>query len=326
MTQGIRFAFRALGCGVVLAWMGCGGSIEAIDGGPRGDAAVVDGPAPDASTPPDASATDGGAADARVDAAGPDCDQAPSDTCAPSCRDLPSGYIPVASPPANPPSQGTVWFDPDIITASDPTSFQGLTYRGTGSRLMFDRRTNAFETYVAHLFDARFGTTVAVEVQVNPEFSAAEAEAAATEYATVIGRLPGFLFAEIETVWIHRGMQPFGGGNNNLLIHTGMAASYLADGVLEETFIHEATHTSLDGAHANQANWRAAQTADGVSISTYGRDNPTREDLAETVGPYLAVRFRASRIGAQLRSSTIATIPNRLEYLDCLGLSMALVP
>ena len=70
-------------------------------------------------------------------------------------------------------------------------------------------------------------------------------------------------------------MQPFGGGNNNLLIHTGQGAQYEASGILEETFVHEAAHTSLDAVHASSAGWIAAQQADPNFISTYARDNAT---------------------------------------------------
>ena len=92
----------------------------------------------------------------------------------------------------------------------------------------------------------------------------------------------------METVWIHRGTEPFGGGNNNLLIHTGRADLYAADGILEETLVHEAAHTSLDAAHASAPAWLAAQSADPTFISTYARDFPNREDIAESVLPYLA--------------------------------------
>jgi hypothetical protein len=163
-------------------------------------------------------------------------------------------------------------------------------------------------------------------MQINPEFDATEAESLATKYAEVIGRLPAFLFADLETVWIHAGLQPFGGGNQNLLIHTEQGDTYAADGVLEETFLHEATHTSLDAIHATAPNWAAAQQADGVAISTYARDNPMREDLAETVGPYLAVRFRAGRLTQPELDAVLDNLPNRLEYLDCVDLSMELVP
>ncbi|MFN0250493.1 MAG: hypothetical protein ACKV2T_26670 [Kofleriaceae bacterium] len=242
------------------------------------------------------------------------------------CVPLPASFETVATPPASPPFGNTVWFDPDIITASDPTSFVGVTYGGTGPRVMFDRRTGAFATYNAHLFAARFGAGVQVEVQVNPELSQTEAEEKAIEYATVIGRIPPFLFADLRTVWIHRGNHPFGGGNNNLLIHTEQGDDYVRDGVLEEVFVHEGTHTSIDGRYASDPNWRAAQQADGVAISPYAMEFPAREDLAETMGPYLAIRFRPERLDAGVVQTFAAALPNRLRYLDCLALSFALPP
>ena len=62
------------------------------------------------------------------------------------------------SPSENPPQSGTVWFSPDILTDNDPTAFVDLTSTGQGSRVMYDRRTESFETFNAHLFDALFGT------------------------------------------------------------------------------------------------------------------------------------------------------------------------
>lgn len=38
-----------------------------------------------------------------------------------------------------------------------------------------------------------------------------------------------------------------------------------------------------DQSYFFRADWRAAQEADPLSISTYAQDNPEREDLAETV-------------------------------------------
>lgn len=112
------------------------------------------------------------------------------------------------------------------------------------------------------------------------------------------------------------GRKPIWGGNNNLLIHTGQAGIYLADGILEETLVHEAAHTSLDADHASAAGWVAAQSADGDFISTYARDFPRREDMAESFLLYLAVRFRADRISPSLANTILQTIPNRIDYLD----------
>jgi hypothetical protein len=224
--------------------------------------------------------------------------------------------------PTAPPFWGTIFVDPDIIPAADPTTFVDLVAAGQATRTMFDRRPGTWITVDAHLFDASYDDGLAVEIQVNPEFTSGEALGEAERYAEVIGRLPTALRADVETVWIHRGTEPFGGGNNNLLIHIGQADLYVADGILEETFVHEAAHTSLDAAHATSVGWRAAQDADPTFISLYARDNPSREDVAESFLTYLAVRYRADRISTGLADSIMAAIPNRIAYFDGLALDM----
>ncbi len=86
--------------------------------------------------------------------------------------------------------------------------------------------------------------------------------------------------------------------------------------------MHEAAHTSLDAAHASSAGWRAAQSADAWFISTYARDNSTREDIAETFVPYLAIRYRLDRISQSLADRILAAIPNRIAYLDSQSFDM----
>ena len=216
-----------------------------------------------------------------------------------------------------PPFAGTIFIDPDIITSSDPTTFQNLSFAGQGSRMMFDRRVNGWITVNAYLFNARFDDGLIAEIQVNPEFGGSDvALDEANKYAEVIGRLPTALRKDVETVWIHKGTQPFGGGNNNLLIHVGQADLYVADGILEETFVHEAAHTSLDATHASAPAWLAAQSADPAFISTYARDFPNREDIAESFLPYLAIRYRSGRITQSLANTIMQTIPNRIAYFD----------
>ena len=218
---------------------------------------------------------------------------------------------------STPPFDGTIFLDPDIITVNDPTSFQSLIAHGQGSRTMFDRRVDGWITVDAYLFNATYDDGFTVEVQVNPEFgSGTLAEVQAEKYAIVIGRLPTSLRQDVQTVSIHKGVNLFGGGNNGLLIHIGQADLYEKDGILEETFVHEASHTSLDARHANDPGWVAAQKQDIIFISSYARDNPTREDIAETFLLYLAVRYRSDRISNDLKETITRTIPNRIKYLD----------
>lgn len=220
------------------------------------------------------------------------------------------------------PFVGTVWLDSEIIIDSDPSAYQKIVYQGRQLRTMFDRRIKAFKKFDAHIYDAFFGSSTIIEIQVNSEFTQAESQLEARKYAYTIGQLPAFLLRDVATVWIHKGRYSFGGGNNNLLIHTGTGLRAIDKGILAETLIHEATHTSFDSYHKNEALWMAARKADGGAISKYAAKNPMREDLAETMGPYLALTFRPERISKELRQLIRQTIPNRIRYLDCLNLSI----
>lgn len=242
-----------------------------------------------------------------------------------ACAEVSGGQQVIGTDPSiePPPFGGTIFIDPDIITESDPTTFLGLEFIGQEPREMFDRRVDDWITRDAFLFEATFDDGLTVEVQVNPEFgSAEEAGPIAEFYADVVGRLPTALRLDVETMWIHGGDEPFGGGNDNLLIHVEQGDRYIAEGILEETLVHEAAHTSLDAAHAAALGWVAAQNADPTFISTYARDNPGREDIAESFLPYLAVRYRADRISEVLFQTIVGTMPNRIAYFDGLGLDM----
>lgn len=226
-------------------------------------------------------------------------------------------------PAAIPPFGGTAWLDPDIITPGDPTALVGVTYEGQDTRQMYDRRVEGWITVPALLFRATFDDEPAIELQLNPEFGAADAGRATAEYyASAIGRLPAALRKDVAFVFIHRGAAPFGGGNRGLLIHTGPSDRDDLNGSLEEVLAHEAAHTSLDPVHASSVAWLAAQRADPTFISTYARDHAAGEDVAESLVAWLAVRYRASRIDAELRTTIAKTIPNRLRYFDGLGLQM----
>lgn len=225
-------------------------------------------------------------------------------------------------PLREPPFWGTIWISPDIITPADPSAFEAIASSGRGLRTMFDRRVDGWIRANAYLFDATFDDGLTIEIQVNPEFDFEMAWEAAQKYGEAIGRLPTGLRIGVETVWIHKGIEPFGGGNNNILIHVGQATIYENDGILEEVLIHEAAHSSLDAAHANAPGWHGAQAADGGFISGYAQEHPRREDIAESLGPWMAVRYRADRMPPALIQTIEAVIPHRLEYFDELGLDL----
>lgn len=218
--------------------------------------------------------------------------------------------------PSGPPYSGTIFINSDIIRHSDPSDLQTIHSAGTGQRQMFDRRADCFLPLRPYLFNARYVDGLQIEIQVNPEFTAAEAREVAEKYAHAYGQLPKALRADVQTSWIHKGVYPFGGGNKNILVHTGQGAEYEREGILQEALFHEAVHTSLDSGHENTEAWRQAQTADRRFISKYAQENPNREDLAETMLLWFAVRHRRDRMPADLISTVEKAIPARLRYLD----------
>ena len=203
-----------------------------------------------------------------------------------------------------------------------------MKYEGQKQREMFDRRRNSWIKNSAYIFNAIFSDGSNIEVQVNSEFSSSEnAFNYAEKYSKVIGQLPKILRKDVRTVWIHKGKKPFGGGNFNLLIHTDQGDEYISKGILEETLIHEASHTSLDWPgisknHGISKGWIEAQKADKGYISDYAEDYPNREDIAESFLPWVVVRYKADRIGEKHHNKIIKAIPNRLRYFDLQGFDM----
>jgi F5/8 type C domain len=229
---------------------------------------------------------------------------------------------------ADPPYDGTIHFNRNIITTTDPTTFLSVTDAGQAKRSMYDRRLNKWETFNAYLFNAQFDDGLAAEIQVNPEFGSQDAaRIQAQKYCPVIGKLPTVLRTKVETVSIHQGVQLFGGGNKNLVIHTEQADQYERDGILEEALVHEACHTAFDDTLNSNADWIAAQEADkGSFISKYARDYPQREDVAESFLCYLAVRYRSDRISKADADKILEAIPWRIAYFDAQPLMQSIHP
>ncbi len=220
------------------------------------------------------------------------------------------------------PYGGTIFIDPDIITLEDSSAYESVRSTGRGTRTVYDRRSG-WVNINAYLFEVVWNDGLSTEALVNPEFgSVSAAREEAEKYGIISGLLPHCLRTDVDELWIHKGTEPFGGGNNALLIHTGQSAAYEEEGILEETLVHEASHTSLDATHATSEGWVKAQELDGAYISTYAKDYPEREDIAESFLTWLAVRYRRDRISDDDYNTIIQTIPNRLQYFDDMDFDM----
>ena len=228
-----------------------------------------------------------------------------------------------SSPAVSPPYAGTLHELPaDILTAKDPTTLIEFTEQGKGTRVNFDRRKDKFSPCEVWLYRAVYKGGRVIEVQVNQEFNAAKARKQAERFASIIGQLPHCLRRDIDALWIHDGNKPMGGGNRSVTIHVAQADELEAKGRLEEVFLHEAAHTSLDGDHAKSVGWQAAQAKDKKFISNYARDFTVREDVAESFPAWFETRQRRSRMPSAVIKTIEKTIPARLAYFDSLKLEM----
>ena len=205
-----------------------------------------------------------------------------------------------------------------ILAKSDPTSFESLVFKKKTTVKAFDRRVNKFKHAKFFRFDASFKNANKIKIHVNTEFeSENEAEKQALKYGKIVGQLPNFLRKKIKTLTIHKGNKPWGGGNRDILIHIGDTA---AEGIcVEEVMMHESGHTSLDrswGGSVSPSEWRKAAKADVKFISKYAKQQPGREDVAETINWWIAVRCKPNRISKLRYKKILEFIPNRLRYLD----------
>ena len=217
-----------------------------------------------------------------------------------------------------PPFKGTIFVNSEIITSRDKTTYVKNEYYETALRKMYDRRVSDWIKIKPIIFKSYYYDSDIIEFQVNPEFGSIEnAKSQVDLFAPEIGRLPIVLRKYIKTVWIHKGLKPFGGGNENILIHTDwFEKHYKNQGILEETLFHEASHTSLDSLHANKLAWIDAQNKDNNFISEYAREFPNREDIAESYLLYFALKYKREILSDSTIKKIENSIPNRIKYFE----------
>lgn len=221
---------------------------------------------------------------------------------------------------AEPPFTGTAFIEPELITATDLTARKTVRFVGRRNRSVYDRRRSDFVMRKVFEFRVRYFDGHVLLVRVNPEFRRrSRALPLAKRYARLVGQFPVVLRTGLRTFTIHAGNADFGGGGRDVLVHTRRTPEYTKTGALEEILLHEATHAVLDDDHAAAPGWLAAQRDDPAYISTYARDNPTREDVAESFVPWLALRHRRDRMDPAVAKQIEDTIPNRLAYFDAQG-------
>ena len=214
-----------------------------------------------------------------------------------------------------------LWTDCDLLTKKDPTTFKNINFVKEKKIKWWDRRAskpNKKISFKAFIFKATFEKGHEIQIRVNAEFENKDkAEKQALKYAKMVGQLPYFLRTKnLKTITIHNGNKNARGGNNDITVYAKYRSEHAC---LEELMIHEGGHASLDwkfGGSVKASKWNKAVKADNKFISAYAEKNPKREDLAETINWWIAVRCKKDRISETNYNKILKGIPNRIKYLD----------
>lgn len=223
----------------------------------------------------------------------------------------PSDPEPIASTGSN------TW---DLIRVDDPTTFACLIYLGRGPEEILRPDKSEYERVDdAFLFVARFTDGTSIDMRIHPEIGTAEeALAEAKRYVVPLGQLPTLLRKDIGRFAVRMGDETATASpGEGISVQSGNIDIRVGANRLEETLFHEAVHTSLDATYSYQRSqaWLAAQEADGRWLTEYGRDNPDREDLAETALYAFATLHHPGRIPAAEEAAVRSRVPNRIAFI-----------
>ena len=239
-----------------------------------------------------------------------------------------------------------------LIGPSDISTFQSLRYINKSLVYpVFDRRTNKWGRQNMWKFEAKYsdGPIINIFVNANDWRNRSQAYQIGKSYAHSFGKIPKILRKGVPDVgkisgrvivWIHNGNKPWGGGRlhprfvgpNFTVHHQGYNRSWWGN-IREETLLHEGAHTVIDELFYPSKNrsirrwgkfsseWKRAvaldKQASGIGyISNYARNNPLREDVAESFVFWVAYRYFRDRMSNSVYNKVRNILSNRIKVFD----------
>ena len=234
----------------------------------------------------------------------------------------------------DPPFSGTMWDLPDLISSSDYTVYSTSIYEGIETRLFYDKSIPDFINYPAHIFKVNFGDGLSVDFEIYSEFSEQEAISIEQKYAPLLGQLGKELRKNIKSIEFLKGDFVASAQRSTDLSYANITfhIDWLNNTVetrpdgdkTEELLIHESAHLSIDPYVYDQQGWIDAVNLDNNYISTYAKENPDSEDVAETFQAYIAVKYFPERISNSLRDTILSVCLNRFKYFDSLNFDLSI--
>jgi hypothetical protein len=244
-----------------------------------------------------------------------------------------------------------MWQLDGIINSTDPSTLQKVIYIGKEKRNFIEARTDRedksrlFEFKATpYVYDAYYENGKIFEILIYFENeknkSKGKDESLAEKYAFMIGQMPNVLLQRLDAAHIYAdvlGISNASAKERIINIHPEGEGGYVFETAIEELFIHELVHASLDkpihgvyqamnkkrhknstikSKKLNWGDWRQAVKKDKKKYITKYAKTSIHEDLAESFTAWLALRYKNDRISDIQKVVIEKKIPNRIKYFD----------
>ena len=245
-----------------------------------------------------------------------------------------------------------MWQLDGIINSKDPSTLQKVIYIGEEKRNILearvDREDKSRRFYIkvrSYVFDAYYENGKIFEILIyfknEKNKSKGKAESLAEKYAFMIGQMPNVLLQRLDAAHIYAdvpGISNAAAWTRVINIHPEGEGGYAFGTAIEELFIHELVHASLDkpihggvykrvnkkryenetikSKKLNWGDWRKAVKKDKKKYITEYAKTTIHEDLAESFTAWLALRYKNDRISVSQKQAIENKIPNRIKFFD----------
>ena len=244
-----------------------------------------------------------------------------------------------------------MWQLDGIINSTDPSTLQKIIYIGKEKRNFIEARTDRedksrlFEFKATpYVYDAYYKNGKIFEILIYFENEKNKSKgkdgSLAEKYAFMIGQMPNVLLQRLDAAHIYAdvlGISNASAKERIINIHPEGEGGYVFGTAIEELFIHELVHASLDKPihgvyqamnkkrHKNEnikskklnwGDWRQAVKKDKKKYITKYAKTSIHEDLAESFTAWLALRYKNDRISDIQKVVIEKKIPNRIKFFD----------
>lgn len=207
----------------------------------------------------------------------------------------------------------------DFIREMDEDAFESLSFMGTEDKEMPDSRTDILFDTDTFVFQVNFTEGNPIEIWAHSSFATQEAaEEFAQKIVNRLGKLPDVMRNNLSHVVLHKGdATAFAEAEANFfVVYSENIDVRISNNDFEETVFHESVHATLDAIYLQNSEWILAQQNDNSYITEYAKNNPDKEDLAETALFVYTLNKFPERLPENVRTWMAANTPNRINFIS----------